>query len=101
MTNEQLIDSIICQLNTLTVAGVANMKIIMEAIQKLALLKDSIRKEYDANREEIERLEGEALPAIRTVAIDNEHVTPDAKVGQSIFDATGIGQKNILRAIRE
>ena len=49
----------------------------------------------------IERLEGEALPAIRTVAIDNERVTPDAKVGQSIFDATGIGQKSILRAIRE
>ncbi len=48
-----------------------------------------------------ERLNDKAHPIVCIVAIDNEHVTPDAKVGQSIFDATGIGQKNILRAIRE
>jgi len=48
-----------------------------------------------------ERLNGKTHPIVRIVAIDNERVTPDAGVGQSTFDATGIGEADILRAICE
>ncbi len=48
-----------------------------------------------------ERLNGQTHPIVRIVAIDNECVTPDARVGQSTFDATGIGEADILRAICE
>lgn len=40
-----LIDSIVCELNLVSVSGVGNMKIIIETIQKLGALKDGLKKE--------------------------------------------------------
>jgi deoxyxylulose-5-phosphate synthase len=47
------------------------------------------------------RIPTDQMPALRIVALDNDRITPDPKVGESIFDATGIGEKDILRAIQE
>ena len=47
------------------------------------------------------RLSSNCLPTVRIVAIDNDDVTPDPAMGQSVFDAVGIGERDILRAIKE
>ena len=47
------------------------------------------------------RIPKDQMPTLRIVVIDNDRITPDPKAGESIFDATGIGEKDILRAIQE
>ena len=47
------------------------------------------------------RMGGKHRLDIRIVAIDNNRITPDAAVGQSVFDAVGIGKNDILRALQE
>lgn len=48
MDKYELIDSIVVALNNLTVQGVANMRIVMESIQKLAGLRDGLKAEEEA-----------------------------------------------------
>lgn len=58
MNKYELIDSMICALNCVSVSGVQNMKTIIETIQKLGALRDGLKKEdelraddYDQQRE--------------------------------------------------
>lgn len=46
-TSTELIDSIILELNKLEVKGVANMAIVIDAIQKLDALKNGLSKEKE------------------------------------------------------
>ena len=46
-TSTELIDSIILELNKLEVKGVANMAIVIDAIQKLSALKNGLSKEKE------------------------------------------------------
>ena len=47
------------------------------------------------------QFEDKVAPKIRIVAIDHDGVLPDAKDGESIFDAAGVGTADIVRAIGE
>jgi 1-deoxy-D-xylulose-5-phosphate synthase len=47
------------------------------------------------------RLLATQMPTLRIVAIDSDRTLANPKPGQSVFDAAGIGEKDILRAIQE
>ena len=49
-TNTELIDTMILELNKLEVKGVANMAIIIETVQKLAVLKKGLEKDKEERR---------------------------------------------------
>lgn len=75
-----------------------------KGVSKLVLCEEGIRSGGFAMTLATDlatRIPKNQMPILRIVAIDNDHVTPDPKVGESIFDATGIGEKDILRAIQE
>ena len=69
MNKYELIDSVIVSLNDLTVQGVRNMRIVLEATAKLAGLKDGMKQTDQQIEEKLKRLE-----ALET----KEDETPDA-----------------------
>jgi hypothetical protein len=75
-----------------------------KGVSKLVLCEEGIRSGGFAMTLATDlatRIPTDQMPALRIVALDNDRITPDPKVGESIFDATGIGEKDILRAIQE
>lgn len=57
MDKHQLIDSIIVELNSLTVQGVQNMSIIVRTIQNLSTLNEGLKQETENYRARILELE--------------------------------------------
>jgi hypothetical protein len=75
-----------------------------KGVSKLVLCEEGIRSGGFAMTLATDlatRIPTDQMPTLRIVALDNDRITPDPKVGESIFDATGIGEKDILRAIQE
>ena len=75
-----------------------------KGVSKLVLCEEGIRSGGFAMTLATDlatRIPTDQMPTLRIVAIDNDRITPDPTAGQSIFDATGIGEKDILRAIQE
>jgi uncharacterized protein YhaN len=52
----QTIDGIINNLNRLNVQGIQNMSIVLDAVSKLAALKDGVQKALDEKDKKIEAL---------------------------------------------
>jgi 1-deoxy-D-xylulose-5-phosphate synthase len=79
-------------------------EMIGKGTRKIVLCEEGIRSGGFAMTLAAEigsHFEDKVAPKIRIVAIDNDCVTPDAKKGESIFDAAGVGTADIVRAICE
>ena len=55
-TTEEMINQVICNLNSITVAGVENMSLIISSIQMLSSVKEGIREHEKTHKEQLDKM---------------------------------------------
>lgn len=55
-TTEEMINQVICNLNSITVSGVENMSLIISSIQMLSSVKEGIREHEKTHKEQLDKM---------------------------------------------